>query len=62
MELAEKHEAIFYTSGRTSNEAAFVFQLLARAFGTNNLAHCSNLCHEPTSVRWTRPSESGRGR
>ncbi|MFN2538928.1 MAG: FdhF/YdeP family oxidoreductase, partial [Mycobacteriales bacterium] len=38
--------AVFYTSGRTSNEAAFVYQLLVRAFGTNNLPDCSNMCHE----------------
>ncbi len=38
--------AAFYTSGRTSNEAAFLFQLLARAHGTNNLPDCSNMCHE----------------
>ena len=43
-------EAIFYTSGRTSNEAAFCYQLFVRAFGTNNLPDCSNMCHESTSV------------
>ena len=43
-------EAIFYTSGKTSNEAAFVYQLFVRAFGTNNLPDCSNMCHESTSV------------
>ncbi len=42
--------ATFYTSGRTSNEAAFAYQLLVRAYGTNNLPDCSNLCHESTSV------------
>ncbi len=42
---------IFYTSGRTSNESpAFLFQLFVRAFGTNNLPDCSNMCHESTSV------------
>lgn len=40
----------FYASGRASNEAAFLFQLMARAFGTNNFPDCSNMCHEPTSV------------
>ena len=40
----------FYTSGKTSNEAAFAYQLFARAFGTNNLPDCSNMCHESTSV------------
>ena len=48
--LASPDEAIFYTSGRTSNEAAFVYQLFVRAFGTNNLPDCSNMCHESTSV------------
>ena len=48
--LASPHEAIFYTSGRTSNEAAFCYQLFVRAFGTNNLPDCSNMCHESTSV------------
>lgn len=44
--LSSPNEAIFYTSGRTSNEAAFMYQLLARSFGTNNLPDCSNMCHE----------------
>ena len=44
--LASPDEAVFYTSGRTSNEAAFLYQLLARRLGTNNLPDCSNLCHE----------------
>ena len=48
--LDDPNKAIFYTSGRTSNEAAFVFQLFAREFGTNNLPDCSNMCHESTSV------------
>jgi len=39
-------EAVFYTSGRTSNEAAFLYQLLVRGLGTNNLPDCSNMCHE----------------
>ncbi len=43
-------EAIFYTSGRASNEAAFAYQLFVRAFGTNNLPDCSNMCHESTSI------------
>ncbi|MBJ35852.1 MAG: hypothetical protein CMB68_00445 [Euryarchaeota archaeon] len=43
-------EAIFYTSGRTSNEAAFLWQLLARRLGTNNLPDCSNMCHESSGV------------
>lgn len=40
----------FYTSGRASNEAAFLYQLFAREYGTNNFPDCSNMCHEPTSV------------
>lgn len=47
--LATPDEAVFYTSGRTSNEAAFVYQLLVRSFGTNNLPDCSNMCHESTT-------------
>ena len=43
-------EAVFYTSGRASNEAAFAYQLFVRAFGTNNLPDCSNMCHESTSI------------
>jgi len=48
--LSGPERAAFYTSGRTSNEAAFLYQLLAREYGTNNLPDCSNLCHEATSV------------
>jgi molybdopterin-dependent oxidoreductase alpha subunit len=48
--LVSPDEAIFYTSGRTSNEAAFAYQLFIRAYGTNNLPDCSNMCHESTSV------------
>lgn len=48
--LNNPNEAIFYTSGRTSNEAAFLYQLFVREFGTNNLPDCSNMCHESTSV------------
>jgi molybdopterin-dependent oxidoreductase alpha subunit len=48
--LASPDEAVFYTSGRTSNEAAFLYQLFVRNFGTNNLPDCSNMCHESTSV------------
>jgi len=43
-------QAIFYTSGRTSNEAAFLYQLFARQFGTNNLPDCSNMCHESSGT------------
>ncbi|TFD26363.1 FdhF/YdeP family oxidoreductase [Cryobacterium cryoconiti] len=47
--LDSPDQAAFYTSGRTSNEAAFLYQLFVRAFGTNNLPDCSNMCHESTS-------------
>ena len=43
-------QCAFYTSGRTSNEAAFIYQFMVRLLGTNNMPDCSNLCHEPTSV------------
>jgi len=48
--LADPNEAEFYTSGRASNEAAFLYQLFVREFGTNNFPDCSNMCHEATSV------------
>lgn len=48
--LDSPDEAVFYTSGRTSNETAFLYQLFVRRFGTNNMPDCSNLCHESTSV------------
>ena len=48
--LDSPDEAAFYTSGRTANETAFVYQLFARAFGTNNLPDCSNMCHESTGT------------
>ena len=48
--LESPDQAVFYTSGRTSNEAAFLYQLFVRNFGTNNLPDCSNMCHESTSV------------
>ncbi|CAN5449718.1 FdhF/YdeP family oxidoreductase [soil metagenome] len=48
--LDHPDQAVFYTSGRASNEAAFSYQLFARAFGTNNMPDCSNMCHESTSV------------
>ena len=54
-------QAEFYTSGRASNEAAFLYQLFARAFGTNNFPDCSNLCHEPTSVGLPRSLGVGKG-
>jgi molybdopterin-dependent oxidoreductase alpha subunit len=48
--LDSPHHAEFYTSGRASNEAAFLYQLFVRAFGTNNLPDCSNMCHEASGV------------
>ncbi len=60
-ELASPDEAIFYTSGKTSNEAAFVYQLFARAFGTNNMPDCSNMCHESTSVALAEVIGIGKG-
>lgn len=47
--LESPHQAEFYTSGRTPNEAAFLYAIFVRAFGTNNFPDCSNMCHEPTS-------------
>lgn len=47
--LDSPHQAEFYTSGRTSNEAAFLYSIFVREFGTNNFPDCSNMCHEPTS-------------
>ena len=48
--LGDPDQAEFYTSGRCSNEAAFLYQLFVRAYGTNNFPDCSNMCHEATSV------------
>ena len=59
--LASPNEAIFYTSGRTSNEAAFLYQLFVREFGTNNLPDCSNMCHEPTSLGMPESIGVGKG-
>jgi len=53
--------AVFYTSGRTSNEAAFLYQLLARTFGTNNLPDCSNMCHESSGVALSESIGIGKG-
>ena len=59
--LASPDEAVFYTSGRASNEAAFSYQLFVRAFGTNNLPDCSNMCHESTSVALSDAIGIGKG-
>ena len=53
--------AVFYTSGRTSNEAAFAYQLFARALGTNNLPDCSNMCHESSGVALGASIGIGKG-
>ena len=58
--LASPDEAVFYTSGRTSNEAAFLYQLFVRQFGTNNLPDCSNMCHESTSHALTESIGVGK--
>jgi molybdopterin-dependent oxidoreductase alpha subunit len=59
--LASPDEAAFYTSGRTSNEAAFLYQLFVREFGTNNLPDCSNMCHESSGVALGESLGIGKG-
>lgn len=59
--LDSPDEALFYTSGRTSNEAAFLFQLFAREFGTNNLPDCSNMCHESSGSALSETLGVGKG-
>ena len=59
--LPSPHEAIFYTSGRTSNEAAFLYQLFVRMYGTNNLPDCSNMCHESSGSALTETLGLGKG-
>lgn len=59
--LNHPDEAAFYTSGRTSNEAAFLYQLFIRSFGTNNFPDCSNMCHEATSYGLTDTIGLGKG-
>ena len=59
--LNDPNEAIFYTSGRTSNEAAFLYQLFVRLFGTNNLPDCSNMCHESSGVGLSETIGVGKG-
>ena len=59
--LDSPDEAVFYTSGRTSNEAAFLYQLFVRAFGTNNLPDCSNMCHESSGSALTETIGIGKG-
>lgn len=59
--LPSPDEAIFYTSGRTSNEAAFLYQLFVRQYGTNNLPDCSNMCHESSGVGLSQTLGIGKG-
>ena len=59
--LDSPDEAVFYTSGRTSNEAAFLYQLLVRSFGTNNLPDCSNMCHESSGAALIESIGVGKG-
>ncbi len=59
--LDSPDEALFYTSGRTSNEAAYLWQLLARRLGTNNLPDCSNMCHESSGIALNQSIGIGKG-
>lgn len=59
--LSSPDQAIFYTSGRTSNEAAFLYQLFVRQFGTNNLPDCSNMCHESSGLALKEVIGVGKG-
>jgi len=59
--LGSPDGAAFYTSGRTSNEAAFLYQLLGRLFGTNNFPDCSNMCHESSGVGMGESIATGKG-
>jgi molybdopterin-dependent oxidoreductase alpha subunit len=59
--LADPNEAAFYTSGRTANETAFLYQLFVRQFGTNNLPDCSNMCHESSGTALTDSIGIGKG-
>lgn len=61
LRAAGPDRSVFYTSGRTSNEAAFLYQLLVRRFGTNNLPDCSNMCHESSGVALTQTIGIGKG-
>ncbi len=59
--LPDPNQAIFYTSGRASNEAAFLYQLFVREYGTNNFPDCSNMCHEPSGVGMRAQIGVGKG-
>ena len=60
-EMPDANRAAFYTSGRASNEAAFLYQLLARRLGTNNLPDCSNMCHESSGTALSETIGVGKG-
>nr|WP_267135797.1 FdhF/YdeP family oxidoreductase [Vibrio sp. D54] len=60
-QLDSPHQAEFYTSGRASNEAAFLYQLFVRAFGTNNFPDCSNMCHEASAIGMKDTIGVGKG-
>ncbi|MDB4919139.1 FdhF/YdeP family oxidoreductase [Mucilaginibacter sp.] len=59
--LESPDEAIFYTSGRTSNETSFLYQLFAKEFGTNNMPDCSNMCHESSGTALRPTIGIGKG-
>ena len=59
--LEDPNQAVFYTSGKASNEAAFLYQLFVRQYGTNNLPDCSNMCHESTGVALAETTGIGKG-
>ncbi|MCJ8300740.1 MAG: FdhF/YdeP family oxidoreductase, partial [Pseudomonadales bacterium] len=59
--LESADQAEFYTSGRASNEAAFIYQLFVRSFGTNNFPDCSNMCHEASGVAMKESIGIGKG-
>ncbi|WP_245542558.1 FdhF/YdeP family oxidoreductase [Segetibacter koreensis] len=59
--LSSPNEAVFYTSGRTSNEAAFLYQLFTKEYGTNNLPDCSNMCHESSGFALAQAIGIGKG-
>ena len=60
-ELDDPNRAAFYTSGRLGNEATFLYQLMARELGTNNLPDCSNMCHEASGRAMTASLGTGKG-
>ena len=59
--LASPDEALLYTSGRASNEAAYLYQLFGRVLGTNNFPDCSNMCHEASGIAMTSSLGTGKG-